>query len=526
MKKRKEQTYNIACYCRVSTEMQKEKESIENQKSRLLQYCNEQNLPYTMYEDDGYSAKDTKRPALSRLINDIKKHEVKTVLVTKLDRITRSIRDLLDLLELFEDYNVSFKSITQPVDTSSAMGRGFVRLLGEFAQLEREMTSERVGEDMRHRALKGVWNGGVVPHGYLVAEKQLKPQKDEAVVIAKIYDKYIELESLRGVTQWLNSKGYKTRNGATWATSSIRRILSNPTYIGKIWYNKRVSSKMTHKLKSRPEEDWIVAEGKHEPIVSPKTYDTVQVILARQRKEPKRKMSNYLLSGLVRCGRCGATLSGYTQKVRRGGKLKAYSYYKCHNNTSKGASVCTGNTIRRDILEEKVADTILSLAKDKEFKVDAKKALTAFNKKIVGERSPLMRQKTSAEKKNIQIVQKKKNLLERLEDNTIDKALYKRRIDELNAEFEDNKEKIYHSESKLNDIGIDTVDFNSVYEVVKDFKKSWRYLNFQGKKDLLSAIVSKIEVKDEDIKIDLYFLSDLMSNVCSRTGRDSLQLLV
>ncbi len=501
--------------------MQREKESIENQRSRLEQYCQEQGISPEFYVDDGFSAKDTNRPALTRLIADVKKGEVKAILVTKLDRITRSIKDLIELLELFEDHKVSFKSITQPIDTASAMGRGFVQIMGVFAQLEREITSERVSEDMRHRAKKGVWNGGVITHGYSSVDKKLIINEKEAKIIRTIFNKYIELESLRGVTHWLNSNNYKTRNGVTWATSSIRRILGNPTYIGKTWYNKRVSSKTTHRIKSRPKEEWIIEDGQHEAIVTNSVFEQAQQILEQQFREPKRKGSHYLLSGLIRCGHCKATINGYTQKIRRNDKLKSYSYYKCHNNTSKGTSVCPGNTIRRDILEEKVIESIMSLAKDKKFKIDAKKALEEFNKQILREKKPLAKEIESAERNNIQIEGKKKNLLARLEDNTIDKLTYKTRIAELDKEFESNKSKIYHAEARLNDIGIESIDFNSVYETIKDFKRNWKYLDFEGRKDLLRAMVSKIEVKGEDIKVDLFFLSDIMSNVCSRTGTGS-----
>ncbi len=521
MSSKKEQAYKTACYCRVSTEMQREKESIENQRSRLKQYCGDYSIEPAFYVDDGFSAKDTKRPALTRLIADIKNGEVKAVLVTKIDRITRSIKDLIDLLELFEEHSVSFKSITQPIDTASAMGRGFVRLLGEFAQLEREITSERVSEDMRHRAEKGVWNGGVMPYGYSRLNKKLVINEKEAKNLQAIFNKYINLESLRGVTHWLNSNSYKTRNGLTWATSSIRRVLSNPTYIGKTWYNKRVSSKTTHRLKNRPKEEWIVEDGKHEAIITKEIYDKVQAILERQFKEPKRKGSHYLLSGLVRCGHCGATLNGYTQKIKRNDKLKAYAYYKCHNNTSKGSSVCKGNTIQKDKLENTIIEKILSLAKDNKFRIDAKKALNEFNKQVMHEKTPLMKEKQDAERKNAQIVVKKKNLLERLEDDTIDKITYKARLEELDRETEANKTKIFYADSRLNDIGIEKLDFDSIYDIVKDFKRSWKYLDFQGKKDLLRTLVSKIELKHEDIRIDLFFLSDIMSNVCSRTGRDS-----
>ena len=397
----------VALYCRVSTEMQREKgESIELQKARLKDFVVEQGLKYKFYVDAGFSAKDTNRPEIKKLIEDIKQGKIQAVFVLKLDRITRSIKDLIGLLELFEEHEVSFKSLTQPFDTSTPMGRIFVRLMGEFAQLEREMISDRVGESMRHRAKKGKMNGGVVPYGYMSfaqvykgfirsgipqnkarnkalkltpVEKKMYLNSEEAEVVKKIYAKYLELESLRGVTEWLNHNGYKTREGSSWAATSTRRLLSNPTYIGKIWYNKRVSSKTTGKLKARAKEDWIIEQGEHKPIITEKEFDMVQKILERQSTEPRRKLSDYLLSGLVRCGKCGGALTGYTQRVVRNDKEVYYSYYKCHHHGSKGKSVCEGLAINKDLLEKVVVEKILSLADSKDFKVNINKCLADFN---------------------------------------------------------------------------------------------------------------------------------------------------
>jgi site-specific DNA recombinase len=529
--------------------MQREKgESIKNQISRLTEYVNGSHNKIKIYEDAGYSAKDTNRPAINRLLIDIKEGKVNSVIVTKLDRITRSIKDLIELLELFEDHGVAFKSITQPLDTSTAMGRGFLRLLGEFAQIEREMTSERVGEDMRHRAKKGRWNGGVIPYGYTVrnmeinkliksgltkekAEKKVSKKypedkmlyinQDEKSDIKKIYDKYIEVESLRAVTEWLNSNGFRTRNNKTWAAASISRILTNPTYIGKIWYNKRISSKTTGRIKNRPREEWIVNDGLHKAIISDKTFNKVQAIIKRQAHKPRRKLSDYLLSGLVRCGKCEGSMYGYTHRKKTPKGERLYGYYVCHNNKSKGGSVCKGNRISQEVLETIVIDKILELTVSKEFKIDIKQALDKFNKKIINEEKPLRGEKEKLERRNTEISKKKTNLLEHLEDNTIDKGTYKNRIGELNLESDNNQKRLYGIESKINDIGIDNVSFNHVYETIKNFKKSWKHLSYLGKKDLLWSMISKVIVKDKEIKIDLFFLPNLNSALCSRTDRGS-----
>jgi len=507
-----------ALYCRVSTDIQREKESIATQKSYLIDYAKGNNFKFQIYEDNGYSAKDTNRPALKKLISDIKDNKIERIVITKVDRITRRIKDLLDLLELFEQYKVAFKTLTQPIDTSSAMGRGFLNLLGVFGEMEREMTSERVSESMKVLTKKGKWLGGVLPYGYTSKNKQLIINNQEALILKKIYKKYIELESLRGVTQWLNTNGIKTRNKKTWACASISRILQNPTYIGKLSWGKRVSSTTTGKLKSKPKEEWIISEGRHKPIIDNFTFNKVQEIIKKQYVEPRRKLSEYLLSSLVRCGFCNGSMNGYSQ--RRYNKI--YAYYKCHNAMSKGKSVCKGNAINKDLLEKIVIDKILSSI-DKS-KIDIKKALDIYNREIRDKISPLKSEKETLEKRSEGIELKKKTLLEKLEDRIIDNQTYKNRINELEEELTKNRDRIFKIDIELNDKNVESISFELVYEKIRDFKKAWHTLDYTAKKELLYTLISNIIVKGEQIDINLFFLPSLFSsNLRSHTGRGSLR---
>lgn len=531
----------IALYVRVSTDMQVDRgESISVQKTRLIEFAKEKNLTPQIYEDPAKSAKDLNRPALQRLFDDIKNHKIQMVAVTKLDRITRSGKNLYELLELFEDYRVSFKSLGEPIDTSTVMGKGFVSILGVIAEIERGITSERVRESMRYRAKAGKWNGGVNPYGYtsfaLEVKKCLKsgvPKEEaeskaikitpeqkklyinptEARVVETIFKQYLKLESLRGVTQWLNSNGYRTRKGKTWAAPSISRILSNPTYIGNIWYNKRVSAKTTTKLKKRPEKEWIIEKGLHKPIIDNATFEKVQEILKRQSVEPRRKMSEYLLSGLVRCGKCGGRMSGYTQRRITPKSPRLYSYYKCHNCQSKGKSVCTGMAIPKSLLEDIVAEKITSLANNKRSVVDMKKTLEAFNREIIDEIGPMKKDRDRLISSNKGIDEKKKNLLIHLEEGIVSKDAYKDRVFTLEEEQKRNQTRILEIENKLGHDAVESIDFSTVYETIKNFSLNWKDYDTLSRKELLWSIISQIVVKEGDIKIDLYFLPSFFSKL-------------
>ncbi|MFA5092344.1 MAG: recombinase family protein [Candidatus Omnitrophota bacterium] len=505
-----------ALYCRVSTEMQKSKESIQTQKTLLENYAKENSLQFKIYADDGFSASSTSRPALQKLIQEIKENKIERVIVVKIDRITRRIKDLLDLVELFETHSVAFKSLTQPVDSSTSMGRAFINLLGTFAELERGMTSERVSEAMTIMSKKGKWLGGVVPFGYSAKNKELIPNPPEAEIIKKIYNKYLELESLRGVVHWLNSNGYKTRNKKYWATASIGRIIRNPNYIGRVTWGKRISSKTTGKMKIAPKENWLTSEGVHKAIIDDSTFKKVQDIISRQKREPRRKSSTYLLSGLCHCGLCGGKMNGYSQYK---GDHKKYSSYKCHNCQSKGVSVCKGTSINKDVIENLVVEKILGLVDTQTFKVDIKKALNVFNEKVKSQINPLKTAKELLSKSLESIELKKRNLLEKLEDKVIENQTYKNRITELNEELEKNKGKIFGIEVELNDKQIENISFNTVYETVKNFKDNWASFDELSRKDLLYTLISKITVKGTDIHLDLFFLPSIFSSLQSRTDK-------
>ena len=122
---------------------------------------------------------------------------------------------------------------------------------------------------------------------------------EEAELVERIFNKYLELESIRGVAKWLNSEGYKTRNHADWSTITVSRILRNPVYIGKVCYNKRISSKGSGRFRMRPKEAWIISEGQHESIIDEEVFNKVQSLLKKQKRKPRRKLSEYLLSGKV-----------------------------------------------------------------------------------------------------------------------------------------------------------------------------------------------------------------------------------
>lgn len=237
-----------AGYVRVSTDMQMERDALQNQIQALEAYAAAHGLDLRLYKDEGISAKDTDRPDLQRLIAHVRAGRIRSVLVTKLDRISRSLADLLDLMRLFEGHGVEFVSLRDNIDTSGPVGRFILHILGAIAELERGITAERVAEDMKLRARRGKWTGGLVPYGRRVEDGQLKVVPEDVIVLHQMRKLLLELRSWRGVTIALNRAGLRThgwealeRDGRIvrkghaaeeWTPTSVKRVLLQPINAG------------------------------------------------------------------------------------------------------------------------------------------------------------------------------------------------------------------------------------------------------------------------------------------------------
>ena len=537
-----------ALYVRVSTLNQIERESLSTQEERLKAYCKANDIQdYKIYKDAGISAKDIRRPALEQLMQDIEQEKVNIVVVTKLDRITRSLKDLIGLMELFEKEKTKFISITQNIDTTGPMGRFMLNLLGSVAQVEREMTAERVAEDMLHRALSGKWNGGPVPYGYTIRQriinelgakgvsedkavkeaarkapeaKRLYVDKEESVIVKRIYEMYLEEKSLRGVTNRLNAEGYKTRKSMLWASASMLRILTNPTYTGRIWYGKRKTS-LSGKLKNVPKEKWQIVKGEHERIISDNVFYQVQDIIGERSFKKTRAEKTYLLSGLLRCGKCHGTMYGYTYrkkyKSRETGKTKVteYFWYKCHNNASKGSTVCEGITLPGNELEDFVVKELMKLSKDRKFLNDKKKMMKVLEEKLKPKHSADRDLKRLvAEEGNLE--ERKQVLIEKLETRVIDDITFKKEFDRMKKLLQVNQEaqakvKSFAKNSELNKIAL-----NASFEQLADFGNNWEFLDIEGRKARLQVVVKEIIVNDG--KIDIKVFTDAPSGILPSSG--------
>ena len=204
------------------------------------------------YDDGGFTGANTDRPALQRLMADIKTNKVNCVVVYKVDRLSRSLLDFSELLSVFEEYGVTFVSVTQHFNTQNSMGRLTLNILLSFAQFEREIISERTRDKMGAAKKKGKWIGGRPSLGYNIDKEKHKLviNPKEAELVRKIFNSYIEKRSLLSVTMIMNDLSYTTKRhtsetgkkfgGIQFRSNGIQRILTNPLFIGKVLYQGEI----------------------------------------------------------------------------------------------------------------------------------------------------------------------------------------------------------------------------------------------------------------------------------------------
>ncbi len=226
-----------------------------------------------IYDDGGLSGGTLDRPALQRLLSDVKAGRIDTIIVYKVDRLTRSLMDFSKLVEAFDNAGTSFVSVTQSFNTTTSMGRLTLNMLLSFAQFEREVTAERIRDKIAASKAKGMWMGGTPPIGYEPEGRSLKVVEDHAAIVRRVFDLYLELGNVRAVREQLVSeevrspvrvmtKTGKTYGGILLSRGQIYNLLNCPTYIGEVHHNGQVYP------------------GLHKGVVDRNIWDRVQAMLA------------------------------------------------------------------------------------------------------------------------------------------------------------------------------------------------------------------------------------------------------
>ena len=381
--------WKTALYLRLSRDDGNEAESnsIASQREILKEYINR--YPdmeiYETYVDDGYSGTNFDRPDFSRMMNDIYAGRVNCVLVKDLSRFARNYTEAGTYLDkIFVKLRVRFIALNNQLDTGVAGANPFNQLVqvgitNIMNEGQAAITSVNVRGTLNLRRKQGKFIGSFPTYGYLKDpddSHHLIIDEETAPIIRMIFERFIAGESVIGITKNLNEMGipnpsmYKKQKGLNyrhpsgrsndglWPDSSVRRILQNRMYVGDMVQGRNTTySYKIKQCRAVPQDEWIVVEDTHEPIISRETFDKAQSLFNKNiRKSPKKNTVD-LFSGLVRCADCKRVMNKKTNVHPYG----TYHYYRCVTAKKLKKSACTNHTIRIDKLEEAVLLTIQNM---------------------------------------------------------------------------------------------------------------------------------------------------------------------
>ena len=497
----------IAIYTRVSTIEQAEEGYSNDEQERLLtNWCNKNGYEiYKCYSDRGISGKDIKhRPALKELLKDAEEKKFDMVISWKINRISRKLSDVLKIVDIFEKNNITFKSYSEPFETDTPAGKMQFQMMALIGEFERGTIAQNVKMGMCAKARAGEWCGGrvlgydLVPIDDIQTGKRRKTKliinEKEAEVVRIIFNEYANGRGYKAITNNINKLGYKTKKGNNFSVGSIKDILTNPVYIGKVRYNVRQnwSEKRRRNINANP----IITDGIHDSIIEESLWDKVQAVLESKKGKPARIYDGkFPLTGILKCPKCGAGMVIMrTTNTLKDGTKRRLTYYACGNWKNKGTAVCNSNTIRCDKANEYVFSKISEiLSNDKMIK----SIVTNINKERNNRVSPAKKELARIERELQKLDGKKKKIFEAYEDEIITKEEFQSRNVELN-----NRIKILHEEKQpllvtLSDDISEEISCEFIKSILESFGKILNEnVEVEQQKKLLHMIISEITINE------------------------------
>lgn len=479
----------VALYVRVSSERQADEAhySIPEQIERLKAYCSAKGWNvYKIYTDGGQSGASIERPALASLIADASNKKFNMVLVYKLDRLSRRQKDTLYLIEdVFIKHDIDFTSVVENLDTSTPTGRAFIGLLSVFAQLEREQIQERMRMGKEGRAKAGKYHAGsTVAIGYDYKDGSLQINEYEAMQVRKVFELRAQGYGNRQIESYMLEHGYKHkgRNGGTaaylWYASTVRRVLTNKIYIGLI----------KHK------DEYY--QGEHEPIIDEELFYSIQPELqAASAKHSYSKGPNKyksLLGGILYCGNCGGKYAHGENTPRNPERNAKIGYYGCYSRSKRVKRMivdptCKNKNWRMVDLDNIVIEEIKKL-KYTDGYIDTVRTEKAGDTAAQGDQIL---------KRLSQIDSQISKLMDLYTLGTIDIEIIQSKLDPLT----DEKSKLEQTLHDLQKIKPSTLDDETVMSLADQFLDKLSSGTLDEKRALISALINKIELLDEKIKI-------------------------
>ncbi len=525
-------------------------ESIENQIELCKTYIKNKNPDIKdedilVYEDEGYSGKNTNRPQFQLMMKAAKEKKLSGIVCYRLDRISRNVGDFSILIDELNDYNMTFDSINEKFDTSTPMGKAMMYICSIFAQLERETIAERIRDNMHELAKTGRWLGGITPTGYKskkIVERVNINGKDmtafkleiiphEAELVKLVFSKFLEYNSLSKTETYFLQNNIKTKNGKKFTRFTFKAILQNPVYMiadetawkyfkdlgveiysdkeefdgvhGLLGYNKTLQRTGKSNV-MRSIDEWIITVGKHIGIISGEDWVKAQRLLEQNTSKSYRKpkSNTALLSGLLICGNCGGFMrpkmynKDYAEGERR------FSYL-CETKEKSQQHNCKIKNSNGNILDRAVCEEIKKLSEDSgEFikQLESAKERIKSNSDDYDMQIESLQNGIADRKKQIDnLVNSLANLTGEFTNEYIN-----RRIDELDKEIKEAQQRLIDLKKLTEENALSDSEFDILRDVLKSYASSFDTMNIEQKRAAIRTFVKRIVWDGENIHMFLY----------------------
>lgn len=509
----------------------KEGESIESQINTCRDYIEKHfqdvaDKQIFVYEDEGFSGKDTNRPQYIAMMKAIEKIKSGYIVCYKLDRISRSISDFSSLFDKLSKKNISFVSVKESFDTSTPAGRGMMYLCAVFAQMERESIAERVRDNMIFLAKTGRWLGGTCPVGFSTTkyEQVLIDGKSKKCCFLKInqdienvkliYKKFLEGMTISSIIKYLKDLDAKTPMGYDFCRHTVYTILSNPVYctadkdayeyftshtqnvffktsdfykkLGLTSYNRRP---MNGRI--APVSYWIVALGKHKGVISGKDWVRVQSILIKYSRGFRTCKTEALFSKMIPCPKCG-----HSMMIRSAQGHYDFNYV-CSYKTNFGIKHCDSKNLNGPNTDNQILQELFNLdIKELKNKIHMKKNTHRYNKlddKIFDNKCIVSKLQESKEKyiNHLQKLSPQSPLIKDIEH----------KVSDINSQIQKLNSETYDLETKLQAVKDEKIDLEYMVDAFTRLKNNFDSLDFPTKKSLLKLIIEKLTWSDGKLKL-------------------------
>ncbi len=522
-------SYNIALYIRVSTEEQvmRTEGSLDSQKHRLNGFVDIKNMQQTnwgmvieSYVDEGLSAKDTNRPALQRLMRDLKNGRVNMVLVTDISRLSRSIRDFCGLIDMFKETKTQFLSLKEQFDTTTAAGEMMLFNMINLAQFERRQISERVSLNFHSRALRGLRNGGSAILGFEIDpnnKSTFKVHPSEVLLVKKVFDIYVEEGSLYKTAEKLREMQipFKGSSSGNWNVQTLNNLLRNQSYIGIKEVNKGKKGIDPNGLSLH--EKYQVVKASWPAIIDESTFYMAQKMLDENAQDERIRLSDkqtriYLVSGIATCGECGRALVGSAAH----GRVNVIRYYT-HRPIEGQPVTCSTKRIQADLVETTIVNHFLHVIQREGYLDGIEDSIT---KNLSGASELLQSQRGEAQKKLAELDADRKKLM-RLQiqnEDLVLHSIYSEQLLETKNQQQKQSELLEAISSKLEETPRPS-DIRAAVEInLKRLLAAWSKATPKMQKSLIRAIVDRLVFNSDSI--DIYYRPIESSKYESHKSKD------